>query len=231
MSIIEGMYNAHKEIGKNIERIPPDAAKARAMVAPFKEYAKLLSQVFKPINEFIGPFKDLKFATTKPKWWRIVLKYFDHGKHAAAVMDAIDSHKYLEERMLPVLKINCPLPTCQYFATVPDNTTDAMNPQARPQIKLLIDHVMDNHPKAEAIAIRKMAIKVEPGIVRIQVPAERDLTREQVGDQIKELVELAIRFVSAIRAFKALAEWREEFVDGRVASRRMEAREKLSDLA
>jgi hypothetical protein len=225
MSVIETFYNSHKEVGKNLERIPPDAEKAKAMVEPFREYVKLLKLIFEPVNEFIGPFKDLKFATTKPKWWKIVLKFFDHGKHAAAVMDAINSHKYLEERELRVLKIQCP--ACQYFATVPDNTKTPMDPQARSQVKLYIDHVMDYHNKE----VRYSNIKIEEGKVTIQVPAERDLTREQVGDQIKELVELAIRFVSAIKAMQALSEWREQFVDGRVATRRMDAREKLSDLA
>ena len=227
--IIETFASSHKEITKKIIAYPPDDPAAKAMVAPFKEYAKLLKLVFEPINQFIGPFKDLKFATSKPKWWRIVIKYFDHGKHAAAVMDAIDSHKYLEARNIRVLKIQCR--ACQYFATVPDNTTSPMDPQARSPLKLLIDHIMDNHPKDTVLAIRRMPISVEEGKVMVQVPAERDLTREQVGDQIKELVELAIRFVSAIRAFKALSQWREEFMDGRVASRRMDANEKLSDLA
>jgi hypothetical protein len=227
MPIIETFASSHKEITKKIISYPPDDEQAQAMVKPFKDYAKLLKLIFQPINEFIGPFKDLKFATSKPKWWRIVLKYFDHGKHAAAVMDAINSHKYLEERVIRILKINCPSSKCKYFATVPDNTANPLDPQARPQIKLLIDHMMDNHDKET----RYLAIKVEDGKVTVQVPAERDLTREQVGDQIKELVELAIRFVSAIKALQALSQWREQFVDGRVATRRMDAREKLSDLA
>jgi hypothetical protein len=219
------MQKTHDEIGKKLKALPPDDEMAQAMVEPIAEYGQLLRNVFEPINDFLAPLKDLKFATSKPRWWRIVTKFYDHGKHAAAVMDAINSHRFLEERDIRILKINCPV--CEYFATVTDTVDTPMHPLARPQIKLLIDHLIDYHEKSA----RYTAIKVEPGIMTVQVPAERDLTREQVGDKIKELVELAINFVAAIKALKALCEWREKYADGRVATRRLEAHDKLSELA
>lgn len=223
--VINTLNKTHIEIGKKLKALPPDDEMAHAMVEPLREYAAFLVKVFGPINEFLAPLKDLKFATTKPRWWSIVLKYFEHGKHAAAVMQAINSHRFLEERDIKVQKINCPC--CEYFATVPDIVDTPMHPQARAQLYLLRDHVMDHHDKGA----RHSVIMVEVGKVTVQVPKERDLTREQVGDKIKELVELAINFVAAIKALKALSDWREKYADGRVATRRIAAHDKLSELA
>lgn len=225
MPVIDTMQKTHDEIGKKLKALPPDDEMAEDMVQPLAEYATLLRNVFEPINDFLAPLKDLKFATTKPRWWRIVTKYYDHGKHAAAVMDAINSHRYLDERDIKIRIIKCP--TCEYFATVPDDADTPMHPIAREALRLLRDHQMDNHDKA----VRYLCIKAETGKMTVQVPRERDLTREQVGDKIKELVELAITFVAAIKALKALSDWREKYTDGRVATRRISAHDKLSELA
>ena len=88
MPVIDTMQSIHDEIRKKLVKLPPDDEMATKMVEPIQEYGRFLNKVFTPIHEFLGPFKDLKFATTKPKWWRIVLKYFQHGKHAAAARGA-----------------------------------------------------------------------------------------------------------------------------------------------
>lgn len=227
LPIVNTFQKTHEEICKKLFLLPPEERRVPEMVQAIKEYAEMLRGMVEPINEFLAPLKDLKFATSKPRWWKTVIKYVEHGKHAAAVMEPILSHRYLEDRLINVLKIQCPHPNCEYFATVSEITVTPMDASARPQLKLLIDHIMDNHPKET----RRLPIAVERAKIQVQVPSERDLTREEVGDKIKEHVLHAIKFVYAIKAFDVLSRWREATADGRVASRRIDAREKLSDLA
>ena len=115
---------------------------------------------------------------------------------------------------------------------------------------MLINHISDYHfcglkqnktkgkpdtlePETVEDTIQKLMPKliITRQKITIQVPKDRDLTREQVGDKIKELVELAVNYVKAIQAFDLLCHWRERTADGRVASRRIDAHPKLSDLA
>ena len=237
--------NTAEGILKALERLPPEDDKDQALADAIKGYGAML----KALNEFKEPFKDLKYATTIKKWWRTVIRYYDHGKHAAGVMDAIASHKYLEDRELTVNAINCPEQPCKYFATLSEDT-EVMAKQTRPQIELLINHISDYHycglkqnktkgkadtlePETVEDTIQKLMPKliITRQKITIQVPKDRDLTREQVGDKIKELVELAVNYVKAIQAFELLCNWRERTADGRVASRRIDAHPKLSDLA
>jgi hypothetical protein len=237
--------NTAEGILKALERLPPEEDKDQALADAIKGYGAML----KALNEFKEPFKDLKYATTIKKWWRTVIRYYDHGKHAAGVMDAIASHKYLEDRELTVNAINCPEQPCKYFATLSEDT-EVMAKQTRPQVELLINHVSDYHycglkrnktkgkadtlePETVEDTIQKLMPKliITRQKITIQVPKDRDLTREQVGDKIKELVELAVNYVKAIQAFELLCQWRERTADGRVASRRIDAHPKLSDLA
>ena len=132
--------NTAEGILKALERLPPEEDKDQALADAIKGYAEML----KALNEFKEPFKDLKYATTIKKWWRTVVRYYDHGKHAAGVMDAIASHKYLEDRELTVNAINCPEQPCKYFATLSEDT-EVMAKQTRPQIELLINHISDYH--------------------------------------------------------------------------------------
>ena len=122
--------NTAEGILKALERLPPEEDKDEALADAIKGYAEML----KAMNEFKEPFKDLKYATTIKKWWRTVIRYYDHGKHAAGVMDAIASHKYLEDRELTVNAINCPYQPCHYFATLSEDT-EVMQKQTRPQIE------------------------------------------------------------------------------------------------
>jgi hypothetical protein len=237
--------NTAEGILKALERLPPEEDKDQALADAIKGYGAML----KALKEFKEPFKDLKYATTIKKWWRTVIRYYDHGKHAAGVMDAIASHKYLEDRELTVNAINCPEQPCKYFATLSEDT-EVMAKQTRPQVELLINHVSDYHycglkrnktkgkpdtlePETVEDTIQKLMPKliITRQKITIQVPKDRDLTREQVGDKIKELVELAVNYVKAIQAFELLCQWRERTADGRVASRRIDAHPKLSDLA
>jgi hypothetical protein len=225
-------YNTAEGILKALERLPPEQDKDQALAEAIKGYGEMLQA----LNEFKEPFKDLKYATTIKKWWRTVIRYFDHGKHAAGVMDAIASHKYLENRDLTVNAINCPEQPCNYFATLSEDTK-AMVKQTRPQVELLVNHITDYHhcmlfeTLEQTIDRLTRSLVITRQKITIQVPKDRDLTREQVGDKIKELVELAVNFVKAIQAFELLCEWRERTADGRVASRRIDAHPKLSDLA
>jgi hypothetical protein len=225
-------YNTAEGILKALERLPPEQDKDQALADAIKGYGEMLQA----LNEFKEPFKDLKYATTIKKWWRTVIRYFDHGKHAAGVMDAIASHKYLENRDLTVNAINCPEQPCNYFATLSEDTK-AMEKQTRPQVELLVNHISDYHHCMLFETLEQTIDRLTPSLVisrqkiTIQVPKDRDLTREQVGDKIKELVELAVNYVKAIQAFELLCEWRERTADGRVASRRIDAHTKLSDLA
>ena len=237
--------NTAEGILKALERLPPEDDKDQQLADAIKGYGEML----KALNEFKEPFKDLKYATTIKKWWRTVIRYYDHGKHAAGVMDAIASHKYLEDRELTVNAINCPHQPCHYFATLSEDT-EVMQKQTRPQVELLINHISDYHycglkrnktkgkadtlePETVEDTIQKLMPKliITRQKITIQVPKDRDLTREQVGDKIKELVELAVSYVKAIQAFELLCNWRERTADGRVASRRLDAHAKLSDLA
>jgi hypothetical protein len=238
MPEIERFYNTHKEIHKAIEKLPPEEDKDQEMANAFQVYG---AEMFKPLNDFNAPFKDLKYATTVKNWWRTVVRYYDHGKHAAGVMDAINSHKYLEEKEIPVDVIACLYQNqpCSYAVTLPE-TEEGQARNIDPQLELLLDHLKDKHEYEIDTAdetLDKTLAKLAPScviskqMIKVQVPKERDLTREQVGDKIKELVELAIKFVPAIKAFQVLCAWREETADGRVATRRMDAHEKLSDLA
>ena len=122
--------NTAEGILKALERLPPEEDKDQQLADAIKGYAEML----KAMNEFKEPFKDLKYATTIKKWWRTVVRYYDHGKHAAGVMDAINSHKYLEDRELTVNAINCPYQPCHYFATLSEDT-EVMAKQTRPQIE------------------------------------------------------------------------------------------------
>jgi hypothetical protein len=225
-------FNTAEGILKALERLPPEEDKDQPLADAIKGYGDMLQA----LNEFKEPFKDLKYATTIKKWWRTVIRYFDHGKHAAGVMDAIASHKYLEDRDLTVNAINCPEHSCNYFATLSEDTK-AMEKQTRPQVELLVNHISDYHYCMLFETLEETIKRLTPSLVitrqkiTIQVPKDRDLTREQVGDKIKELVELAVNFVKAIQAFELLCEWRERTADGRVASRRIDAHPKLSDLA
>ena len=225
-------FNTAEGILKALERLPPEEDKDQPLADAIKGYGEMLQA----LNEFKEPFKDLKYATTIKKWWRTVIRYFDHGKHAAGVMDAIASHKYLENRDLTVNAINCPEQPCHYFATLSEDTK-AMEKQTRPQVELLVNHISDYHYCMLYETLEETIKRLTPNLVitrqkiTIQVPKDRDLTREQVGDKIKELVELAVNFVKAIQAFELLCDWRERTADGRVASRRIDAHPKLSDLA
>jgi hypothetical protein len=235
MPEIERFYNTHKEIHKAIEKLPPEEDRDQEMADAFQIYG---AEMFKPLNDFNAPFKDLKYATTVKNWWRTVIRYFDHGKHAAGVMDAINSHKYLEEKEIPTNAINCLHTGCPYFVTLPD-VAENQERNVQPQLELLLTHLRERHdyqiPADETLEESLGRLAPQCAIVKqnitVQVPKERDLTREQVGDKIKELVELAIKFVPAIKAFQVLCAWREETADGRVATRRMDAHPKLSDLA
>jgi hypothetical protein len=225
-------FNTAEGILKALERLPPEEDKDQQLADAIKGYGDMLASM----NEFKEPFKDLKYATTIKKWWRTVIRYYDHGKHAAGVMDAIASHKYLENRDLTVNAINCPEQPCNYFATLSEDTK-AMEKQARPQVELLVNHISDYHHCMLFETFEETIKRITPTLVisrqkiTIQVPKDRDLTREQVGDKIKELVELAVNYVKAIQAFELLCQWRERTADGRVASRRIDAHPKLSDLA
>ena len=225
-------FNTAEGILKALERLPPEEDKDQALADAIKGYGEMLQA----INEFKEPFKDLKYATTIKKWWKTVIRYYDHGKHAAGVMDAIASHKYLENRDLTVNAINCPEQPCNYFATLSDDT-NAMEKQTRPQVELLVNHISDYHYCMLSETLDETIKRLTPSLVitrqkiTIQVPKDRDLTREQVGDKIKELVELAVNYIKAIQAFELLCQWRERTADGRVASRRIDAHPKLSDLA
>jgi len=237
--------NTAEGILKALEKLPQEDDQDQALADAIKGYGEML----KSMNEFKEPFKDLKYATTIKKWWRTVIRYFDHGKHAAGVMDAITSHKYLEDRELTVNAINCPEKGCHYFATLSEDMK-SMEKQTRPQVELLINHISDYHycglvikqnkgkvdtlePETleETIETLTPTLVITQQKITIQVPKDRDLTREQVGDKIKELVELAVNYVKAIQAFELLCQWRERTADGRVASRRIDAHDKLSDLA
>ena len=225
-------FNTAEGILKALERLPPEEDKDQALADAIKGYGEMLQA----LNEFKEPFKDLKYATTIKKWWKTVIRYYDHGKHAAGVMDAINSHKYLENRELTVNAINCPEQPCNYFATLSEDTK-VMEKQARPQVELLVNHISDYHYCMISETLDETIKRITPTLVIsrqkiiIQVPKDRDLTREQVGDKIKELVELAVNYVKAIQAFELLCQWRERTADGRVASRRIDAHPKLSDLA
>ena len=225
-------FNTAEGILKALERLPPEEDKDQQLADAIKGYGEMLQA----LNEFKEPFKDLKYATTIKKWWRTVIRYYDHGKHAAGVMDAIASHKYLENRDLTVNAIKCPEQPCNYFATLSEDTK-AMEKQARPQVELLVNHISDYHHCMLFETLEETIKRLTPSLVitrqkiTIQVPKDRDLTREQVGDKIKELVELAVNYVKAIQAFDLLCSWRERTADGRVASRRIDAHPKLSDLA
>ena len=225
-------FNTAEGILKALERLPPEEDKDQQLADAIKGYGEMLASM----NEFKEPFKDLKYATTIKKWWSTVIRYYDHGKHAAGVMDAIASHKYLENRDLTVNAIKCPEQPCNYFATLSEDTK-AMEKQARPQVELLVNHISDYHHCMLFETLEETIKRLTPSLVitrqkiTIQVPKDRDLTREQVGDKIKELVELAVNYVKAIQAFELLCQWRERTADGRVASRRIDAHPKLSDLA
>ena len=123
-------FNTAEGILKALERLPPEEDKDQALADAIKGYGQMLASM----NEFKEPFKDLKYATTIKKWWKTVIRYYDHGKHAAGVMDAIASHKYLENRDLTVNAINCPEQPCNYFATLSEDIK-AMEKQARPQVE------------------------------------------------------------------------------------------------
>ena len=213
-------FNTAEGILKALERLPPEEDKDQQLADAIKGYGQMLASM----NEFKEPFKDLKYATTIKKWWKTVIRYYDHGKHAAGVMDAIASHKYLENRDLTVNAIKCPEQPCNYFATLSEDTK-AMEKQARPQVELLVNHISDYHHCMLFETLEETIKRLTPSLVitrqkiTIQVPKDRDLTREQVGDKIKELVELAVNYVKAIQAFELLCQWRERTADGRVASR------------
>jgi hypothetical protein len=237
MPEIERFYNTHNEIHKALEKLPPSQDTDEDMALAFKQYG---NGMIKVLNDFAAPFKDLKFATTIKKWWKTTIRYFDHGKHAAGVMDAINSHKYLEEKQIETNAINDPLhPNCSYFVTLPEETK-SMQDYIQPQLELLLQHLTEKHgcylvepsePLDQTLAKLAPLCTIVKQRVKVQVPKERDLTREQCGDQIKSLVELAINFVPAIRAFQVLCSWREHTADGRVATRRIDAHPKLSELA
>lgn len=223
MPQVRTLFHTAEGILAALEKLPPEDDQDKQLADAFKGYGGMLQS----LNDFMAPFKDLKYATTIKRWWRSVIRYYDHGKHAAAVMDAISSHKHVEDRDISVQKISCPQEGCPYFATVANEVDTPMNPLARSSLKLLIDHVMDNHDKK----VRKLPISITLGKMTVQVPKERDTTREQVGDRIKYLVELAIKFVPNIKALEDLCNWREKEGDHRVAARRIDANPKLSDLA
>ena len=56
------------------------------------------TEFFDTWNNVHSHFKDLKFGTSTRNWWVILLKFLDHGKHAAAVMDPIMSHRFPEQK-------------------------------------------------------------------------------------------------------------------------------------
>ena len=223
MPQVRTLFHTAEGILKALESLPPEDDQDKELAQAFELYGNML----KSLNEFMAPFKDLKYATTIKRWWRSVIRFYDHGKHAAAVMDAISSHKHVEDRDIEILKISCPKEGCPYFATVPNDVTDPGDPKAESQVKLLNDHIMDSHERS----IGQIPIAVTKGKITVQVPKERDTTREQVGDRIKYLVELAINFVPNIKALEVLCNWREKQGDPRVAARRIDANPKLSDLA
>ena len=223
MPQVRTLFHTAEGILSALEKLPPEDDQDKELAQAFELYGNML----RSLNEFMAPFKDLKYATTIKRWWRSVIRFYDHGKHAAAVMDAISSHKHVEDRDIDVLKISCPKEGCPYFATVGDDIIDIADPKAASQIKLLNDHIMDTHDRA----IGKLPIAITKGKITVQVPRERDTTREQVGDRIKYLVELAINFVPNIKALEVLCNWREKQGDPRVAARRIDANPKLSDLA
>ena len=181
-------FNTAEGILKALERLPPEEDKDQQLADAIKGYGQMLASM----NEFKEPFKDLKYATTIKKWWKTVIRYYDHGKHAAGVMDAIASHKYLENRDLTVNAIKCPEQPCNYFATLSEDTR-AMEKQARPQVELLVNHISDYHHCMLFETLEETIKRLTPSLVitrqkiTIQVPKDRDLTREQVGDKIKEL--------------------------------------------
>jgi hypothetical protein len=223
MPQVRTLFHTAEGILSALEKLPPEDDQDQELAKAFELFGNML----KSLNEFMAPFKDLKYATTIKRWWRSVIRFYDHGKHAAAVMDAISSHKHVEDRDIEILKISCPKEGCPYFATVGDDVTNVQDPKAASQIKLLNDHIMDTHDRA----IGKLPIEITKGKITVQVPRERDTTREQVGDRIKYLVELAINFVPNIKALEVLCNWREKTGDPRVAARRIDANPKLSDLA
>jgi hypothetical protein len=240
MPAIETFYSTHHEILKDLERLPPkDDAQEQELAEGFKHYGKGIIEV---INKFMGPFKDLKYATTIPNWWKAVKNYFAHGKHAAAVMQAIKSHKYMRNKTIKVNGIQCPH-NCGYYVTVPDEMAMPagvdyiVNPYSmKPQITLLMEHLIEAHkftiPKEETVkeTIIRMLPEFKIGIFKtiIQVALERNFTREQTGDQINELLELALAYTQAVPAFAALCNWRVDVHDPRVATRRIDAHEPLS---
>jgi hypothetical protein len=56
------------------------------------------TEFFETWNNAHSHFKDLKFGTSTRNWWIILMKFIDHGKHAAAVMDPILSHRYPNQK-------------------------------------------------------------------------------------------------------------------------------------
>lgn len=247
MPQVRTLFHTAEGILSALEKLPPEDDQDQELAKAFELYGNML----KSLNDFMAPFKDLKYATTIKRWWRSVIRFYDHGKHAAAVMDAISSHKHLEERELSVNAVNCPEKPCanSYFATLPDDI-NLMEKLARPQLELLIAHINDYHycglkrkqnegrpDTLEPETLDETLTKLMPKLtitrqtITVQVPKERDTTREQVGDRIKYLVELAINFVPNIKALEVLCNWREKTGDPRVAARRIDANPKLSDLA
>jgi hypothetical protein len=50
------------------------------------------TEFFETWTQVHSPFKDLKFGTSTRNWWNILIRFLEHGKHAAAVMQPIASH-------------------------------------------------------------------------------------------------------------------------------------------
>jgi hypothetical protein len=236
----EALLSTLVETSKKIKEFPPLTEEDD------KELAEGLSHfgkgILTVITKFMDPFKDLKYATCIPKWWSAVKNFFHHGKHAAAVMDAIHSHKRTRDKTIKLNGIPCPH-NCGYYISVPDkmkipdSQEYTLNPKLTgSQLSLIMEHLIEKHrfeiPLTETViqTVRRLLpqLKIQEFKTIVQVAIERDFTREQTGDRIFELLELALEFSRAIPAFAKLCEWRIKSVDPRVATRRIDAHEPLS---
>lgn len=76
----------------------------------------------------------------------------------------------------------------------------------------------------------KHAAAVKAGVVTIN-GVKRPLTREQVGDKVQEVFDAAIKILDMDHLLKTLSEYRQKYVEPRVAQRKVDLHSKLSERA
>jgi hypothetical protein len=177
---------------------------------PESRFVKMIEQLrgyILDVRKVIAPAKDLKYATSMHNWFHTLLKFLNHGKHAAAVMTSIPSSKH--------------------FRIKPDGTKEYEN---RP---LTREQVGDNIPEIEDLLERyadsKEFLNEIISFSRRNGEWDRDDTiREYRREHCEKLVKY---YADNGDFYHMLSKFREVTMDSEVAARRINARPTLSGLA